>query len=512
MIEYPSKFFIICYLLIQIADADKEELIMMEKIKKIEPGNFENVNGINYFRLEDGRIVVERTEEGTNDSSKEVVINSSKEDVVELITLEYDSSKAVRFWKTNGKIYALVKPIHVIPDDYITIPEDTKFVACYSSSEDTIYVKYRSSDRCGIIFTNKAGIVLLISHEKGYTEIDFSNDIFYADYQEVDNNYHIIDNWGKVLRTVQSKHNMKTIKIDGYVLFYDDSSIFRDQLKVEVPGGISSVEVIEKDEIALVKVINSRGIYYYTPVLEYLLGPIQRDELHYAARHRLYDACWIYETLNNKIIQIFFIKRTEEQYLCKNLSSKDGIEFIETNERDYYDGDSYAIMPRWFLADEILYVFHDNEFTKLIQGGNADKYVVRTNISGSLWYTIVGYQENIPVYLAYYDVRLSLAHDYARKVYDESILERIANGCEENSHICRRIREGNNNHIVVINSDGKVIISTEGENCYYRASYNTVGCTFIYIVEKGEKIIQKYFVPPEKVDLIEIFLSDGTKI
>lgn len=210
----------------------------MEKIKQFLPQNFEIVNGINYFRLEDGRVAVERT--------SNVTIDSSKEDIVELIMLEYDSM-TVRLWKTNGKLYALAS------SSCVTIPEDTTFVDCYSSTNypEGQYVKYISSGRCGIIYVSETEVSQVISYENGYTDICFENNLFYAESKEGDNKYHVIGESGKLLGAFPSKCR----KLDGYMLFYDDNSIFINSSKFDIPGGVSSVEVIKQEKITFVKVV-----------------------------------------------------------------------------------------------------------------------------------------------------------------------------------------------------------------------------------------------------------------
>lgn len=426
----------------------------MEKIKQILPQNFEIVNGINYFRLEDGRVAVERT--------SNVTINSSKEDIVELITLEYNS-KTVRLWKTNCKLYALAS------SSCVTIPEDTTFVDCYSSTNypEGQYVKYMSPGRCGIIYVSETEVSHVISYENGYTEICFENNLFYADYKEGDNKYHVIGESGKLLGAFPSKCR----KLDGYMLFYDDSSIFIDSSKFDIPGGVSSVEVIKQDKITFVKVVNSKGIYYYTKGIEYLFGPIQKDEMH-GIDH---ESCFVYEVVNKKVVQVFYIKTTEDTYVCKNLSSKKGIEcHVFSSESN----------GKFFVADKALYALRDKDFIILINGVDADKYVItaqKNNWSRSWRHTIVGYQENIPVYLAHYE------SSYKKEVYDKGKLERIADGYKTRdgkfSHICRK-----GNYIVVIDPDGKVVLSVEGENCYKKEYRNGP----IYVVEKGKNNIALY--------------------
>lgn len=429
----------------------------MEKIKQILPQNFEIVNGINYFRLEDGRVAVERT--------SNVTINSSKEDIVELITLEYDS-KTVRFWKTKGKLYALASK------SCVTIPEDTTFVDCYSSENylEGQYVKYISTGRCGIIYVSETEVSHVISYEKGYTEICFENNLFYADSKKGDNKYHVIGESGKLLGAFPSKCR----KLDGYMLFYDDSSIFinSSSSKWDISGGVTSVEIIKQDKITFVKVINNNGIYYYTKGIEYLFGPIKEDEIHSINQ----ESCFVYEVVNKKVVQVFYTKVTEDTYVCKNLSSTKGIEcHIFSSEPN----------GKFFVADKVLYVLQDEEFISLINGVDTDEYVISAQArysSGTRWsYTIVGYKKNIPVYFAYCE---------KKEVYDEGTLEQVADG-HEDQNIFRK-----GEYIVIIDNNGKVVLYVKGKNCYKKkCSYNTS----IYVVEQDEDNIEIYWTNGKKM-------------
>lgn len=427
----------------------------MEKIKQILPQNFEIINGINYFRLEDGRIAVEKT--------SKVTINSSKEDIVELITLEYNSN-TVRFWKTNGKLYALAS------SSCVTIPEDITFIDCYSSTNypEGHYVKYMSFGRCGIIYVSETEVSHVISYENGYTEICFENNLFYADSKEGNNKYHVTGESGKLLGTFPSKCR----KLDRYMLFYDDSSIFIGSSKFDIPGGVSYVKVIKQEKITFVKVVNSNGIYYYTKNIEYLFGPIHKDEIHEIDD----ESCFVYEVVNDKVVQVFYINITEDAYVCKNLHSKKGIEC------HVFSDETNAM---FFFADKVLYVLQDNEFIPIINEADVDQYVICLN--GVYWgyrrkYIIVGYKKNIPVYLAYYD-----SSKYKKEVYNKCTLEKIADGCKKRdgkfSHICKK-----GNYIVVIDPDGKVVLSVKGVNCYKKEYHNES----VYVVEKDENEIALY--------------------
>ena len=432
----------------------------MQTSKKLLPESFVVINGITYFRLEEGQVAVEKT--------SKVTIKSSKDDSIELRTLNCDS-REVRFWKVNDKIYALAS------SSCVTIPEETTFVACYSSDNypEGQYVKYMSYGRCGIIYVSETEVSHVISYENGYTEICFENNLFYADSKEGDNKYHVTGESGKLLGTFPSKCR----KLDGYMLFYDDNSIFINSSKFDIPGGVSSVEVIKQGKITFVKVVNGNGIYYYTKGIEYLFGPIQKDEIH-DIDHK---SCFVYEVVNKKVIQVFYIKIKKDAYECKALSSKKGIDCLLFNGE--FNG-------KFFVADKALYVLQDEKFIPLISGVSADKYILHAKKVnwGQEWKVIiVGCQKNIPVYLAYYETGY-------KKVFDEGALERIADGYKSRDnkfyHICRKGKE-----IVLISPDGEVVLSVEGKNCYKKKYRNN----YVYVVEKDEDIIELYWTDGKEV-------------
>lgn len=432
----------------------------MQNSKKLLPESFIIINGITYFRLEDGKIAVEKP--------SKVTIDVSKDDVVELITLDCNSKK-VSFWKVNDKIYALASSSCVI------ISKDITFVDCYSSKNypEGQYVKYMASGRCGIIYVSETEVSNVISYENGYTDIHFENNLFYADSKEGNNKYHVIGESGKLLGSFPSKCR----KLDGYMLFYDANSIFMDSSKIDIPGGISSVEVIKQEEITFIKVINSDGIYYYTKGMEYLFGPIKKDEIH-GIDHK---SCFVYEVIKKNVVQVFYIKINKDAYVCKTLSSKNKIDY------SIFGGE---FKVNFFVADKVLYMLKGDEFIPLTSGVNVDKYTLYSekNGFGTIWrICIVGYQKNIPVYLAYYSPD-------DKKVFYEGTLERIGDGYSDwthkFSHICR-----NGNEIVVIDPDGKVILSAKGENCYKKRYQNSL----VYVVE-----IDK--------NRIELYRYDGTKL
>ena len=423
----------------------------MEVTKKLFlPGNFMKIDGRTYFRLEDGKIAVDETEN--------IIIELSNKDVVELITLECDSKK-VRFWKTKGKIYALTS------SSFVTILEDTTFVDCYVSDNYPVrtYIKYKSSNKYGIIEISTTEVTTVISHEKGYIEISFENNYFYADCENGDNKYHILEQSGKVL----GKFPDKVKKIKDSMLFYDKNGIYldSDSNRIDIPEGVLSVEVV-KSTVTLIKVISNNGIYYYTQELNYLCGPIQKDQIYINSC----ESCFIYELVENKIMKVFLIEEISGKYHCKRLFSKNQIKpwFIKLAWREC----------NFFEVDNIMYILEGGEFIPIIKNVSLDRYVLHyKKTSYHDWgntgrVTILGYKKNEPVYLAYYELKYKSLSYFGK-------IDKIRNY----SNIYRQ-----ENNIVVIKPNGEIVFSTTGKDCH-KKQYK---CKTVYVVEKEDDEIEIY--------------------
>ena len=431
----------------------------MQTSKEIFPESFVSINDITYFRLKEGQIAVE--------NASKVTINSTKDDVVELITLG-----KVNFWKVNDKIYALAS------SSCVTLPEDTEFVDTYHCSRnypEGRYVKYLSSKGCGILYVSETEVSQVISYESGYTDICFEVGLFYADSKEGENKYHILDEGGKILWAFPTKRT----KLKGYNLFYDDKSIFAYSSKFDIPGGISSVRVIKIGDLAepyikalrkayrqqneessnlLIRIKNSKGVWYYTAAIEFLIGPLKSDKIVYLTT----NSCFVYESVNKKVMRVFYIGVTaSREYKCYSLSSKTGI-------------DCY-LNPRCniFVVDNTLYAQKKSgEFIQLINKPNADNYNV---YDGDRKIVIIGYHDNYPVYLGYYC--------NGNEIKEEYILERIAEGYNK-AHICK---SGDN--IIGIDSNKEILFFAKGKNCYKKKMEGHG----IYVVEDSEDEIRLYY-------------------
>ena len=219
--------------------------------KKFFPKSFEMLDGVLYFRLEDGKISAERI--------GNVVIKSSIKDEVELVTFEKDSEKVSGFWKINNSVFALAASSSVV------LPNDTIFVDCYFSNNRQ-YVKYVSNGMCGIISVNDTEIKHIVTFQSRYVEITFENGFFYASYINGNCKYHILDEAGNLIKAFSTKCR----KVDNEMLFYHESKIFIKSSEFEIPNGIESVKMIYKGEMAFIKITNKKGIYYYTKNMLYL--------------------------------------------------------------------------------------------------------------------------------------------------------------------------------------------------------------------------------------------------
>lgn len=433
--------------------------LFMQTSKIFIPESFVTVNDINYFRLEDGRIAVE--------SVSNITINSSKDDTVELITLEYESKK-IRFWKINDKFYALAS------SSCITLPKDTTFIDYYSSSNypEGQYVKYMFSNTYGILYISETEISQIISYEKGYTEICFENNLFYANSKYAENKYHVIGESGKLLGVFPSKCK----KLDGYMLFYDENNIFIESSKFKIPNGILSVEVIHKGQITFVKVTNVKGIYYYTKDITYLFGPIQNDEIIDINK----NSCYVHEVQNKKVFQIFYVKFIDNNYVCKSISCKKGIDiYLLPNIKQHF-----------FATDNSLYVFIEEElkFVTLSKNIDVDEYFLSFNQKkGSNAINIVGFKETKPVYLALYYLD-------DKKVLSDSTLDFICNGWDSETYICQ-----NSDSIVGITKNGEILFSTLGQKCYKAKLSYSWPDKEIYIIEVKKGELTLYSKSGEKI-------------
>lgn len=437
----------------------------MEKIKNVLPQTFEVINGIPYFRLESGEIAVENV--------KKITVKASKEDDVKLITLEHETKK-IMFWRVKDKIYALSK------ERFCELPEDTTFVECYFSANypEGCYVKYVTSGKYGILYVSETEVSSVITYKSEYTDITFENSLFYAESSKDDNKYCVIGESGKILGTFPTKCK----KLDKYMLFYDDNKIFIDSSsEFEIPGGVKSVEIIVKDDITFVKILNSNGIYYYTRGIEYILGPIVKDEI------KLIDSnsCYIYEKRAEKITKVYYISYEKEEYKCEYISCDAGIE-----SHIYYKKDSYTYYnsrtetnESFFATDNMLYSFlqKKKKFVPILTDIPADSYAFTiVNTLLKKW-GIIAIKENKAVNIAYYET----GND---KVLRSNALEFVSVGWE-NQFIYK-----SNGKIIVLNDKFEIVFSDDGEKCIKKKIHfkDGWGISETYVIEDKSGIISIY--------------------
>lgn len=416
----------------------------MAQAKKLLPSNFVIINGIPYFRLENGTVSVE--------NPNHVTINVSVQDDVELVTLN-SISKEVNFWKVTDlqdNIYALASCCH------IAVPKDITFDKFYFSKSypEGVYVKYFSAGNCGILYVSETKVSTVISHTEGYSEICFENGLFYAEDNNEENKYYILNESGGFFGVFPSRCK----KLNDYLLFYDDNKIFVGSDEYEIPGGITSIEVLNNENIILVKIINNNGVYYYTKNISYLLGPIQKHSIITINE----DKCYITETVDTKIINVFYISYKNETYTCESISCDTGIVMHHVFDCDF------------FSTNDSLYVISDENFLLLFNDIDVDKFSFKArhkNLKIAAK-TIIGFKNNIPVLYAEYS--------YDNKTADLQSLTIIDSDFDNGIHICKK-----DNKILVIDKDGNVILSSTGEHCYKKQVHitNHLKPRLIYIVE-----------------------------
>lgn len=137
------------------------------------PKNFVIIDGVNYFRLEDGRIATENPDN--------VVIDLSKKDEVCLLTF-VKGENIVSFWEVDCKLYALAAP------SCVELPMNIVFMDIYSSGDGSegLYVKYKylTTNACGIIYVSETEVRSIISYEEGYADIYIRNGMLYIERKD----------------------------------------------------------------------------------------------------------------------------------------------------------------------------------------------------------------------------------------------------------------------------------------------------------------------------------------
>lgn len=304
----------------------------------ISPGSFTVIKDIPYFRLENGNIAVEKL--------RNVTINTTKDDVVELVTLQLEttygwSDNKVRFWLVNNeKIFALTS------SSYVDIPKkNLHFLQCISTEkhyEDSKrYITYSESEETnvGVLYVSETEVGRVIDTNEKYCDVISDNSVFYAESIHGDKHkYHIINRAGKLL----GEFDTKCKKVDNYQIFYDENKIIIGSQKIEISGKIESVEV-KQDCVEIIRVVSSDGISCYSNQLEYLLGPIKRDRFITTSNGKN-DEILIYGyDENDKLVQCVYATSNNNHYdiLC----DKNGI--IELKE-EFFDN-------RFFFASHTLY-------------------------------------------------------------------------------------------------------------------------------------------------------------
>ena len=425
------------------------------KTKKFFPESFVTINGIMYFRLDNGNIAVERT--------SKVTIFCSKEDSVELITLE-NTSKEIKFWKINNMLYALAS------SSCISIPDDIKFVDIYFSNNypEGQYIKYTSSNRYGIIYVSETEISSVISHEDGYVDICFENNIFYATAPDGENRYHVIGESGKLLGSFPSKCR----KLDGYLLFYNKSKIYINSREFDIADGISSVNVVNvENKFTFIKVISNKGLYLYTKEMIYLFGPIQNETL---LQYEILNAhsLFVHIFSNNKYNQVFYINFIDDTFKCKNIFCENGL----SHQHFKYENSNI----NFFSTDTTLYFFDRKkaDFIQVTTDLSTVTYKIHQKNMKSE-FELVTFRNNKPI--CYQSMTCSR---YSCKIQRKYILEVIFNGWNADTYICKNLSK---NEFCGITKKGELLFSVKGESIDKKICDTVINGGKVYMVTEKNK-------------------------
>lgn len=433
------------------------------------PESFVTINFVTYFRLENGKLAV-----GDHGPSF-VRLDTSRQDSVELITLD-EYQKIVQFWKINDKFYSLNL------SSYIEISDQITFVDYYFSNDysDEVYIKYFEAGKgYGIIYVYKSRITHLIASSRRFTEISFEDDLFYA--KDAKNKYHIIDINANELGVFATKCK----KTPGFSIFYDNKKIYGSSSEVEVPNGIETLELVAREDWKLLKISNASGIYYYSRRLEYILGPIKKDRITSDYRYTTSSNCLIYEIIDEKVTQVFYVTDDDNCCFCRNLSCKDGI-------NTYYEGGEY-----YFLASNTFYHYcrATSKFVPIINGVDADSYSIISKRGAVI--LIVAYKNENPFYIAQYFTK-------EEKVIDDG-LEYLCSGFKKDTYI---FKDNKNNSIFGITKNGEKLFFTYGINCEKIKLYNSA---FNFSALHDAKSIEVYMVEVKK-GIFKLFSSNGEEL
>lgn len=447
------------------------------KIKKIMPESFVIINFVTYFRLENGALAV------GDHWPTYVRVDTSRQDSVELITLDR-YQKTVQFWKINDRFYSLNL------SSYIEISDQITFVDYYFPNDysDEVYIKYFDAEkRYGIISVSEKEIFQSIPSKKGFTEISFENNVFYA--KDGENKYHIIDDKFKELGIFPTKCKI----VPGFSIFYDNNKIYADSSEVTIPNGIQTLEIVTRNSLLLLRISNENGIYFYSKSLEYILGPIKNDKVIYDLHGLL--SCFIYETIDEIITKVFYVEEKRmgngTSCICKKLSCKDGIE-------QYYN------MEYFFVGGNTLYHFdrRNLEFLPILNDADVDSYSIVYNAQ-KMEALIVAHRHEKPCYIVKY-------FPTEQKLLKNS-MEYICNGFEKNTYICKDTK---NNVIFVIKLEEKPLHSPSIRHGIEIFHCSGINCNKIKILSSMFDFlpdtcsIEVYSVEVEK-GIFKLFSSNG---
>lgn len=445
----------------------------MVEIREMTLGSFENINGNNFYRLKNGKIAVNNMEN--------IIIEAKENDKIDLITLK-NSNKVVRFWKIGKEIY-LFKGLKKSEENICLILLKNKINSLKSLNEfnvsDTLEniifcelyeglkVKYTYSNNCGIFEINKEGIREIISYEKGYIDIIYENELYYAKHKEDKEKYHILDSNGNIIE----KSVLKSIMVKGNRIFYDQHKIFTNQKTIEMEEIIFSVKGIISHELAIIKVVTSKGVYYYTNELLYLIGPMGKEKITGIDK----NSCYIFEKdIKGNIINVLYIRYEKDNYICKELSSTKGIEvYLYFNNINV---DFFGISNRLYLLDRRKE--HTKDFELLIEKENINYYKIILENKENNVINIIGYKDDKPSLFVSYFLPYEAEEGRINYKFDIEFVEEGHNG----DFICKE--KDFDNKFTVITKTGEILFRNTAQKCHARR----INYKDMYILENCNSI------------------------
>ena len=420
---------------------------MKQTRKEMLPGNFISINNINYFRLENGNVAV--------DNVKEVIIKSSKTDLVELVTLEKGDLKTSFWLVSKNELYALANKVS------IKLPENFNLDQIFDTKDyDGVYVKYSVDGSCGILYISETEVSIVIDHNtNSYKEITFEGDCFLC--RNINDKYDFVNQASSKV----ASFDFKCKKARGFNLFYTDNELIIGETTVKVEEKIKLVEVLSINKTNLIKVTTNQGIYLYTSDFEKIGGLIEdyKIEKFKEVERKTGLNHYIFGMQDNKVILVCYIGDKKED--IKSIYDKDGIDVTKKEV-------NYKTNVILFFSKKVgLYI---NKLTKLFT--NIDDYIIES-------------QEYCdPIILGYKSGKINNYCKYdadCDEIRQMEKLEFMCRGIDYDENTKANIFKLDDN-IICMTEKGKILFKTEGDKCTIRKRISDRG--EVYLIEKDDKI------------------------